>query len=183
MAKLELELGFFDSKFSAIPLTPASALGHWQIQKGERAEFMVSPGPLALVCHHLSPELRCLGFLRPWAEQAGSSCPPSPLPSKTTFQCNLPQASSPGLARLFLRVPLRFFSIKIPLQSPTSAGGLPSLFFSLLYLKPSLYQADCFLLHFSALGLWESPLDPRCDLPRTWKRPARPWGPLTSVRR
>lgn len=96
MAKLELELGFFDSKFSAIPLTPASALGHWQIQKGERAEFMVSPGPLALVCHYLSPELRCLGFLRPWAEQAALQGPFHQKPLSSAIDHKHPHL---GLAR------------------------------------------------------------------------------------
>lgn len=70
MTKLELELEIFYSKFSALPLTPVAALGHLQIKKGEKAEFTVPPGPLALTCHHLSPELSYLCFLSPWAEQA-----------------------------------------------------------------------------------------------------------------
>lgn len=44
MAKMELQLGCFDSKFSVLPLTSAAALEHWQIKERKlNSQFLQGP--------------------------------------------------------------------------------------------------------------------------------------------
>lgn len=120
-------LGFFDSKFSALPLTLAAALGQWQSEKGEKREFVIlqRPLPWPVTTYDLNSDT--------WAFLVLQLGKQSHMTLEGTYPQN-PRASVISsqaltwvwLCYLFFRVSLWSFSIKISLQSPTPPGDLLS---------------------------------------------------------
>ena len=109
-----------------------------------------------MACHYLSPKLSYVHLLSLGLSNLNQMTPSRPLSSNNHLSVQL-NHNCPhlGLATLFLWVPPGSLPIKMPLPSPTSSGGLPSLFgsgcstWNLLSLTVSPFTFLLWVLHES----------------------------------